>query len=267
MAGDWQGKTVFVSGGTSGINLGIALAFARAGARVAVMSRKPEKVEAAVRELRAAGAGDAAGHVADVRDAPAVAQALAAVAAAWGPIDALVSGAAGNFVSPAEALSANGFKSVIDIDLLGTFHVMKAAWPHLRKPGAAVVNISAPQSYVPMPGQVHVCAAKAGIDQVMRTLAMEWGRAGVRINSVSPGPIEGTEGMERLAPNEAAHQAIRRAVPLQRYGTRDDIAQAVMWLCSPAASYVTGALLPVDGGMGLVGAGYFMQLAQGPAQA
>ncbi|MFX7760046.1 SDR family NAD(P)-dependent oxidoreductase, partial [Acinetobacter baumannii] len=90
-----------------------------------------------------------------------------------GPLDVLVSGAAGNFIAPAEQLSSNGFRTVVDIDLQGTFHVMRAAWPHLRKPGASIINISAGQSWLPMPGQVHVCAAKAGIDQITRTLAME----------------------------------------------------------------------------------------------
>src|SRR5262245_24926753 len=114
---------------------------------------------------------------------------LAAVVDAWGPVDVVVSGAAGNFLAPAASMSANAFKSVVDIDLLGTFNVLRASWPHLRKPGAAIVNITSANSWLPTPMQVHVCAAKAGIDQVTRTLAMEWGGAGVRVNAIAPGPI------------------------------------------------------------------------------
>ncbi len=245
----YAGKVVFVAGGTSGINLGIAGGFAAAGARVAVMSRSQDKVDAAVAAL-----GDQArGFAVDVRTADAVADAFARTAAEWGPIDVLISGAAGNFPAVATEMSANAFKTVIDIDLNGTFHVMRGAWPHLRKPGAAVINISAAQSWLPTPLQAHVCAAKAGIDQLTRTLAMEWGAEGVRINSIAPGPIEGTEGMRRLAPNATAEKAWTDAVPLGRFGTTDDIAKAALWLCSDDASYVTGVVLPVDGGLGLGG--------------
>ncbi|HDR8982687.1 SDR family oxidoreductase [Burkholderia vietnamiensis] len=246
------GKTVFVAGGTNGINLAIAEGFAQAGARVAVLSRSADKVEAAVAHLRSLGA-DALGHAADVRDAGAVEAALAATSQAWGPLDVLVSGAAGNFLAPGAELSANGFKTVVDIDLLGTFNVMRMAWPYLRKPGAAVLNITAAQSWLPMPLQVHVCAAKAGIDQVTRTLAMEWGEAGVRVNAIAPGPIEGTEGMRRLAATPAAHKAWVNCVPLKRFGTAADIQRAALWLCSDAASYITGVVLPVDGGVALGG--------------
>ncbi|MEO8296503.1 MAG: SDR family oxidoreductase [Burkholderiales bacterium] len=245
-------QVVFVAGGTSGINRGIAEAYARAGARVAVQSRRQEKVDATVALLRAAGA-QALGFAADVRDFAATEAALAATAKAWGPLDVVISGAAGNFPSPAADLSANAFKTVVDIDLLGTFNVLRASWPHLRKPGAALLNITAAQSWLPMPLQVHVCAAKAGIDQVTRTLAMEWGAAGVRVNAIAPGPIAGTEGMSRLAPTPAAEQAWTDCVPLRRFGQLDDIARAAMWLCSDQASYITGVVLSVDGGVALGG--------------
>ncbi|MDR0246526.1 MAG: SDR family oxidoreductase [Burkholderia sp.] len=245
-------KTIFVAGGTSGINLAIAEAFALEGARVAVLSRSADKVESAVAHLRSLGA-DALGHAADVRDATAVEAALTATAQAWGPLDVLVSGAAGNFLAPGAELSANGFKTVVDIDLLGTFNVLRMAWPYLRKPGAAILNITAAQSWLPMPLQVHVCAAKAGIDQVTRTLAMEWGGSGVRVNAIAPGPIDGTEGMRRLAATPAAHQAWTDCVPLKRFGTQRDIQRAALWLCSEAASYITGVVLPVDGGLALGG--------------
>jgi NAD(P)-dependent dehydrogenase (short-subunit alcohol dehydrogenase family) len=167
----------------------------------------------------------------------------------------IVSGAAGNFPSQANDLSVNGFKAVVDIDLLGTFHVMKAVFPCLRKPGASVVNISAPQAFLPMVAQVHVCAAKAGVDMVTRTLALEWGRSGVRVNSVVPGPIDGTEGMARLAPTPEARKQAARSVPLGRLGTPDDIGNACLFLGSEFGSYVNGAVIPVDGGWAQNGCG------------
>ena len=248
----YTGKNVFVAGGTSGINLGIAEAFAREGANVAVLSRRQDKVDRAVLLLGNVGE-KVDGFAADVRDAAAVEAAFAQLASAWGPLDVVVSGAAGNFMAPAAGMSANAFKSVIDIDLLGTFNVMRGCWPHLRKPGAAIVNISAAQSWSPTPLQAHVCAAKAGVDQLTRTLAIEWGDEGVRVNGVAPGPVADTEGMSRLAPTPGALRAWTEAVPLGRFGTMEDISHAVLWLCSPAAGFVTGVILPVDGGLSLGG--------------
>ena len=249
---DFTGKTVFVAGGTSGINLGVAHAFARAGARLAVLSRKQEKVDAAVAALKTHG-GEVAGFAADVREVAAVENAFKETQARFGNIDVLISGAAGNFPAPALGISPNGFKSVVDIDLIGTFHVLRSAFPYLTKPGASIVNISAPQAWIPMEFQMHVCAAKAGVDMVTRVAAMEWASAGLRINSVSPGPIEGTEGMSRLAPNEATRKAVEESVPLGHFGTTEDIANACLWLSSPYAAYVTGVVLPVDGGWSLGG--------------
>jgi len=251
---DYRNKVVFVAGGTSGTNLGIAEAFAAAGARVVVASRKQDKVDAAVAQLSRHG-GEVRRYACDVRDFDAVAAAFADAAEKLGPVDVVISGAAGNFVAPASELSANAFKTVVDIDLLGTFNVMRASWPHLRKPGAALINITAAQSWLPMSHQVHVCAAKAGIDQVTRTLALEWGASGVRVNSIAPGPIGETEGMARLAPTEASVKAWTRTVPMGRFGRKDDIAKAALWLCSEDASYITGVVLPVDGGLSLNGSG------------
>jgi NAD(P)-dependent dehydrogenase (short-subunit alcohol dehydrogenase family) len=247
---DYAGKSVFVAGGTSGINFGIAKAFARAGAHVFVMSRSPDKVADAVAQLQAC-ATQAAGTTADVRDCAAVAGALAQAHAAFGEIDVLVSGAAGNFLARANDISSNGFRAVLETDVLGTHHVMTAAWPMLRRPGASVINISAPQAIVAMAGQAHVCAAKAGIDMITRTLALEWGPHGVRVNSVMPGPIEGTEGMRRLAPTPAAMEAVRQSVPMKRIGMPEDVADLCLFLGSDFASYVSGAVIPVDGGWAL----------------
>ncbi|MEM9386787.1 MAG: SDR family oxidoreductase [Pseudomonadota bacterium] len=247
---DFTGKQVFVFGGTSGINLGIAQCFANAGASVAVASRSQDKVDAAVATL---GAG-ATGYSLDVRDVDAVSDALARHAEAAGPLDILISGAAGNFPAFASDMSANAFKSVVDIDLLGSFHVLKSAYPYLTKPGASVINISAPQAFLAMPMQSHVCAAKAGVDMLTRTLALEWGAAGVRVNSIVPGPIENTEGVRRLAPTEAVADMYRKSVPLNRFGTATEIGQTAMFLSSDAAAYVNGAILPVDGGWSVAGA-------------
>lgn len=253
---NFKGQAVFVAGGSSGINLGIADAFARAGAKVAILSRNAERVSAAVESLRCHG-GEVLGCIGDVRDAQAVASALEQVHAAFGPIDVVVSGAAGNFVAPATGMSANGFKTVVDIDLLGTFNVLRASHAWLRKPGASLINISAPQAFVPMPMQAHVCAAKAGVDMLTRVLAMEWGPEGVRVNSIVPGPIDGTEGMQRLTPTEGARRAVTAAVPLRRFGNVETVAGVALMLCSPVCDYVTGVVLPVDGGASLAGPGLF----------
>jgi NAD(P)-dependent dehydrogenase (short-subunit alcohol dehydrogenase family) len=250
---DYSGAVVFVAGGTSGINLGIAKAFAARGARVGVGSRKQDKVDAAVAELGSA-AGPALGYTFDVRDPEAVSTALSAFADAAGPIDVLVSGAAGNFPALAKDISTNGFKSVVDIDLLGTWHVMKAAYPHMRRPGGSIINISAPQAAIPMAMQVHVCAAKAGVDMVTRCLAIEWGGEGLRVNGVVPGPIDGTKGMDRLAPDEASRARVAGSVPLGRLGHPNDVADTCLYLASDAAAYVNGAIVPADGGWSLRGA-------------
>jgi NAD(P)-dependent dehydrogenase (short-subunit alcohol dehydrogenase family) len=250
---DLTGKTVFVAGGTSGINLGIAEDFARAGARVAVMSRRQEKVDAAVERLIALGA-EAMGGSADVRDYAATEAVLKDAHDRFGDFDVMVSGAAGNFPAAALGLSANGFKSVVDIDLLGTFNVLRAAYPFLRKPGASVINISAPQAVLPTVTQAHVCAAKAGVDMLTKVLALEWGPAGVRVNGVIPGPIDGTEGMARLAPTEEDRALVTNSVPLRRYGTPRDVANVCRFLASPLADYVSGVVMATDGGWALGGA-------------
>jgi NAD(P)-dependent dehydrogenase (short-subunit alcohol dehydrogenase family) len=250
---DFSDTTVFVAGGTSGINLGIAEAFAAAGARVAVMSRSTEKVDAAVTRLRSLGP-DATGATADVRDWEATSAALRHAHEAFGDIDVLVSGAAGNFPAAALSMSPSAFRSVVEIDLIGSFHVLRAAYSLLRKPGAVVINVSAPQAFLPMALQAHVCAAKAGIDMLTRVLASEWGGAGIRVNSVVPGPIEFTEGMMRLAPTPQAREMVTATVPTGRLGTPRDVANVCLFLASPLAAYVTGVVLPADGGWSLGGA-------------
>nr|PMH85554.1 short-chain dehydrogenase [Shewanella sp. 10N.286.48.B5]PMI00844.1 short-chain dehydrogenase [Shewanella sp. 10N.286.48.A6] len=256
---NYQGKNVVVVGGTSGINLGIACAFAKVGANVAVASRNMDKVNTALALLQQTNPkGKHIGVSFDVRDSDAVASGFNSIADQYNTIDILISGAAGNFPSRAKDLSVNGFKSVMDIDLLGSFQVIKQAYPLLTKGNASVIQISAPQAYVPMALQVHVCAAKAGVDMLTRTLAMEWGVEGIRVNSIVPGPIEETEGFDRLAPSKALKSMIADSVPLKRNGQKQDIANAALFLASDMASYITGTILPVDGGWSLGGAGAAM---------
>jgi NAD(P)-dependent dehydrogenase (short-subunit alcohol dehydrogenase family) len=246
------GKNAYITGGTSGICLGVAEFFAQHGASVAVQGRNPEKVEKATQALASYG-GAVRGCPADVRDAAATGAALQSVRENWGEIDILICGAAGNFPAPVIGMSPNGFKSVIDIDLLGTFNTARLAWDHLRKPGASVLAISATHGAQPYAFQAHVCAAKAGVEMLCKVLALEWGPAGVRVNAIAPGPVDGTEGMRRLAPTDNARAAVKSGVPLRRLANIDDIAAAALFLCSDAASYITGAVLIVDGGTALVG--------------
>jgi NAD(P)-dependent dehydrogenase (short-subunit alcohol dehydrogenase family) len=251
----FKGKTVFVTGGGSGINLGIGKTFAVLGANVAICGRTRERLDNAAGELRALGAKVVA-EVADVRQYEALQVALAKCRDELGPVDVLVCGAAGNFPIPAEKLSPNGFKSVVDIDLLGSFNASRAAFEQLSSTRGSIIFISAGMSFVPYLYQAHVGAAKAGIDNLMKNLALEWGKHGIRCNSIVPGPIEGTEGVRRLGGESYA--ALRtKSIPLGRFGTVDDIGQAAVFLASPLASYVTGTMLVVDGGQNLAGSATF----------
>ncbi len=259
----FEDKVVVVIGGTSGINRGVAENFARLGAKVCVASRSAEKVADTVEQLQKIG-GEVMGFSADVRDFETLQAGFAQVNESWGEIDVLISGAAGNFPAMVKDMSPNGFKAVADIDLLGGFHVFRAAFDFLKKPGASVVSISAPQAFLPIQAQSHVCAAKAGLDMLVRCLAQEWGDIGVRVNSVVPGPIENTEGMKRLAPSNLAIEKTKASVPLHRLGTVDDIGAACAFLSSPYASYITGVVFPVDGGWSLSGAS---ELGNGLAEA
>ena len=249
-----RGKNAFIAGGTSGINLGIAKRMTELGARCALLGRDAVKASNAAAEINAeTGTIGAIGLSGDVRDYAAVQQAMATAASQVGAFDILIAGQAGNFVALALGMSANAFRAVVDIDLIGSFNVFHAGFAYLRTPGAALIAISAGQAVRPTAMQVHVCAAKAGVNMLVKTLAIEWGPLGVRVNAISPGPIEGTEGMARLAPTPETEASIKAAAPLGRYGRKDEIGDAAIYLCSPAGQYITGAIMDVDGGTGVAG--------------
>jgi len=258
-----DGKTAVVTGGGSGINLAIARRFAENGAEVALIGRTKEKLDAAATDIRNAG-GKASGHPADVRDYEALAAAIRSARDLHGEIDLVVCGAAGNFPALALGMSANGFKSVVDIDLLGTFNTCRAVFEHLKRPGASIISISATQAFIPMPMQAHVCAAKAGVDMLTKCLAIEWGPEGVRVNSIAPGAVDDTEGMRRLAPTPEIRERLTRSIPLQRFATKDEIADLALFLSSDAAKFITGAVVVCDGGQSLAGLGVNMMAAMRP---
>jgi len=243
-----DGHVAVVTGGGTGICRGIARAYARLGADVCIVSRKADVLEATARELSAESGRDVLAVAADVRDPDAIAHAIARTVERFGKLDTLVNGAAGNFLAPAAALSPNGFRTVIEIDLLGSFFAARAAFEALKAAGnGLVLNISATLHYHGTPLQVHASAAKAGVDAMTKNLAVEWGRFGIRSCAIAPGPIGDTEGMRRLATPEVAAKATA-IIPAGRFGAIDEIAAAAVFLRSPAAAYVTGHVMVVDGG-------------------
>jgi 2,4-dienoyl-CoA reductase [(3E)-enoyl-CoA-producing], peroxisomal len=241
-----KSHVAFVTGGGTGITGGVARAFAEAGAAVSLISRNLDHLQPAADAINENG-GKAIAVVADVRQPEAVQAAVDATVEQLGKIDIVINGAAGNFLCKAEELSPNGFGSVVDIDLKGTFNVCRAAFAQLKEHRGQILNISATLHYLGTPLQLHVSAAKAGVDALTRNLAVEWGRYGIRVNTIAPGPIEDTEGMTRLVP-EAIKERFRKAVPLGRFGRIADIEKAAVFLCSDAASFINGAVLVVDGG-------------------
>jgi peroxisomal 2,4-dienoyl-CoA reductase len=246
-----KGHVALVTGGGTGITGGVARALAEAGANVALVSRSIEHLEPAantINEARStARGGEAFPVAADVRKPDEVEKAIAATVERFGKVDILVNGAAGNFLCAAEELSPNGFGTVVDIDLKGTFNVCRAAFAELKKNQGQILNISATLHYLGTPMQIHVSAAKAGVDALTRNLAVEWGRYGIRVNAIAPGPIGDTEGMKRLVP-EPIKEKLRKRIPLGRFGLIEDIENAAVFLCSDAASYINGEILVVDGG-------------------
>ncbi|KAF8123850.1 hypothetical protein EV363DRAFT_1403505 [Boletus edulis] len=215
----FKGKVVFCTGGGSGICKSMTEAMMRHGADAAIAGRKqPQQLKDAV----------------------------AKTMATFGRIDFVICGAAGNFLASIDGMSENAFKTVIEIDTIGTFNTVKATLPHVRASHGSYIHVSATLHYKGTPYQVHVSAAKAGVDALSAVLAVEEGPRGVRSNVIAPGPIGNTEGLSRLS-NQSSDS--RNGPPLGRVGHLNDVANATVFLFSDAASYITGQVLPVDGGI------------------
>eukprot|EP01126_Amoeba_proteus_P029185 TRINITY_DN2876_c0_g2_i14.p1 TRINITY_DN2876_c0_g2~~TRINITY_DN2876_c0_g2_i14.p1 ORF type:complete len:267 (-),score=41.94 TRINITY_DN2876_c0_g2_i14:374-1174(-) len=238
------GKVAFVTGGGSGIGLGICKVLGSHGAKIAILSRRKDVLDKATQELSALGI-TAIGFPGDVRKIETLEEAFRKVVDTFGRLDILVNNAAGNFMCSAEELSENGFASVLAIDLQGTFNCCKAALPYLQKSGkdtgALIINISATLHYKAFPFQIHAASAKAGIDVITQTLAVEWGDYGIRVVGIAPGPISDTPGGPggRVFGGSGLAGEMKMVVPLGRYGTTDDIGYSALFLAT-AGSYISG---------------------------
>ncbi|KAM5198180.1 peroxisomal 2,4-dienoyl-CoA reductase [(3E)-enoyl-CoA-producing] isoform 1-T1 [Hipposideros larvatus] len=244
-----QDKVAFITGGGSGIGFRIAEIFMRHGCHMVIASRSLPRVSMAARKLTAATGRRCLPLSLDVRAPPTIMAAVDQALKEFGKIDILINCAAGNFLCPASALSFNAFKTVMDIDTLGTFNMSRMLYEKcFRDHGGVIVNITATLGARGQVLQVHAGSAKAAVDAMTRHLAVEWGPQNIRVNSLAPGPISGTEGFRRLGGPQASRSGKVLAIPLQRLGNKTEIAHSALYLASPLASYVTGALLVVDGG-------------------
>ncbi len=244
----FEGKVAFVTGGGSGICYGITEALMRHGAHAAIAGRKADRLTASAEALEKATGKSCLATPCDVREPAQIEAALQATLARFGRIDVVVNGAAGNFLAPASQLSYKGFRTVIEIDTLGTFNVSRAAFDaYLRDHGGVILNISATLHYAATPLQIHAAAAKAAIDSMTKSFALEWASLGVRVNGIAPGPIDDTEGMSRLAPGDLKKKIID-TIPIGRFGRIDEIASLAVFLASDAASLVCGETVVADGG-------------------
>lgn len=263
-----NGQVAVITGGGTGIGFGIAELLADLGAHVVLASRKPEHLASACAKITEAG-GSASAVQLDVRDPERVKAAMEEVVAAHGRIDLLVNNAAGNFYAPSATLSPNAWRSVVEIDLYGTFFCTQAVYPIMAQQGGGrVVNISMTLHYRGWPQMAHATAAKAGVDALTRTLAVEWAPQKIRVNAIAPGPIP-TEGVKKAftppadgavsdifaVADERMERYARSAIPLGRWGSPRDIANMVAFLASPAGDWITGSIFVVDGGEWLSKAG------------
>ncbi|CCG81985.1 Oxidoreductase, short-chain dehydrogenase/reductase family [Taphrina deformans PYCC 5710] len=244
----FAGKVVFCTGGAGTICGRQVEALVQLGCNAVITGRNLEKTQSRAREMCNLRSGaKVIGLSADVRDVKAMEGAVATCVKELGSLDFLICGAAGNFLATIENLSANAFKTVMDIDVLGSYNTFKAAAPELKRSRGRVIFVSATLHYYGTPLQAHLSAAKAAIDALSQSIAVEYGPLGITSNIIAPGPIEGTEGMDRLLP-KAQKDAMNKSIPLQRQGSTNDIADGTVYLFSPAAAWVTGQILIVDGG-------------------
>jgi NAD(P)-dependent dehydrogenase (short-subunit alcohol dehydrogenase family) len=262
----FQGRVGIITGGATGIGNAIAREVARLGATVVLASRKEENLGTAVEQIRSdTGRADAAHyHVLDVRDADAVEAMAAKVESDHGKIDFLLNNAAGNFIVQADQLSVNGWNSVIGIVLNGTFYCSSAVGKRMieKKNGGVMLNVIANYAWTGGPGVAHSASAKAGVLALTRTLAVEWARHKIRVNAIAPGPVDTPGAAARLFPDPMIMEGIRKTIPLRRFATLEEVAQAASYLLSDYSSYVTGENFVIDGGQWLSGADYFTRLKQ-----
>lgn len=248
-----KGKVVIVTGGSSGMGKAMAMRFAKEGAHVVITGRTIETLEEAKREIHAVGAEPLV-IVMDVRNPEDVDRMTQQTLNHFGTIDYLVNNAAGNFICPAEELSVNGWNTVINIVLNGSFycsHSIGKYWIDNKIRGS-IVNMVATYAWDAGPGVIHSAAAKAGVLAMTKTLAVEWGRAyGIRVNAIAPGPIERTGGAKRLWVSEEAAKRTMNSVPLGRLGTPEEVAGLAYYLLSNEAAYINGTCVTIDGGQHL----------------
>ncbi|KAF0692719.1 Aste57867_16230 [Aphanomyces stellatus] len=240
------GRVAIITGGGSGIGYEIARQLGLHGAKVLIMGRREAVLEKAVASLRAEGiaAISASGDVRKPEDAEA---AVALAVKTYGTLNVLVNGAAGNFLSTAEELSTNAFRTVLDIDTVGAFNMARSVFPHLKNNDGVIINISANLHLYATWYQVHASAAKAAIDSLTRSLALEWGRYQIRVVGIAPGPIADTPGMAKLG-GGAAEDMVNKIIPLGRMGTKVEMGQVAVFLVSKAGAFISGDTILADGG-------------------